>query len=84
MINLGDRVKDRVTGYEGIATARIEYLNKCVQYCVEARVGKDGKKPDGVYIDIDQLEVTKENAVEIDTEPTGGFMPNQPKAPGGR
>lgn len=82
MINLGDKVKDKVTGYEGIATSRVEYLNKCVQYCVEPKVGKDGRKPDGVYIDIDQLEVTQRSAVKIDTESTGGMMANTPKGMG--
>jgi len=78
VVELGDRVKDKVTGFVGVATAEVRYLNKCVQYCVEARVGKDNKKPETAYIDIDQLVVLKKNAVEIETEPSGGPMPNQP------
>ena len=29
MINLGDEVKDRVTGFIGIAVSRTNYLNGC-------------------------------------------------------
>lgn len=37
-INLGERVKDRITGYVGIATARGEHLDGTVRYGVEALV----------------------------------------------
>lgn len=32
MINLGDRVKDRITGFMGIITAECKYLNGCVSF----------------------------------------------------
>jgi hypothetical protein len=32
---LGSRYRDRHTGYEGVATARTEYENGCVQICLE-------------------------------------------------
>ena len=37
MILLGSQVKDKVTGFEGIAVSRIEYLSGCVQYGVRPR-----------------------------------------------
>jgi hypothetical protein len=30
-VRLGDKVRDRVTGYSGIATSRTEFLNGCIQ-----------------------------------------------------
>ena len=54
-IRLGNKVKDKVTGYTGIAVTKVEYLNGCVQFCVKPEVGKDGKMPDGEYIDVHQL-----------------------------
>ena len=30
---MGKEVKDIVTGFKGIVTAKIEYLNGCIQFC---------------------------------------------------
>ena len=77
-IKLGNKVRDKVTGYEGIATARVEYLNGCVQYCVKPKVGSDGKMPDPEYIDIQQLEVLSEGAI-IEPSETGGPQRDCPR-----
>lgn len=58
-IKLGDKVRDKITGWAGVATARCEYLNGCVQFCVQPALDKDGKHVDGRYIDVVQLEVTE-------------------------
>ncbi len=52
---LGQRLRDTVTGLEGIATARLEYLNGCMQYCISPSVDKDGKRVEGWYVDDQQL-----------------------------
>ena len=54
-IQLGDEVKDRVTGLVGIATARVQYLNGCIQYGVQRPLKKDGEKLSTEYIDQGQL-----------------------------
>ena len=78
-IELGQKVRCKVTGFEGIATSRVEFLNGCVQYCVKPKMNeKDKKMPDGEFIDQQQLEVVK-GGVEIQQEPTGGDMPDTPK-----
>ena len=56
MINLGDKVKDKVSGLVGIATERREYLNGCIQYVIQPKIDKDGKMPDGWSIDSQQIE----------------------------
>ena len=56
---LGTKLKCKVTGFTGVATARIEYLNGCIQYCIKPKVNKDGKIYEGEYIDVAQLEVVK-------------------------
>lgn len=56
-IRLGTKVVDAVTGFEGVATARLEFLNGCVQYCVTPRVDKKGKIQEGYYLDSAQLVV---------------------------
>ena len=53
---LGKKVKCKITGFEGIATAKVEYINGCIQYCVKPPA-IEGKMIDGEYIDVGQLEV---------------------------
>lgn len=31
---LGSKVKDLINGFEGVVTARLEFLTGCNQYCV--------------------------------------------------
>jgi len=54
-IKLGQRVKDKVTGFEGIAVSRILYLNGCVQYNVNPKTDKNGDTRKGLWVDEDQL-----------------------------
>ncbi|KKM13316.1 hypothetical protein LCGC14_1717390 [marine sediment metagenome] len=56
-IELGDKVKDTITGFIGIAVARIEFINGCIQYQVAPKVIKGGKFPEDVYIDKGSLIV---------------------------
>jgi hypothetical protein len=45
-VELGDKVRDRVTGHTGIATQRVECLNGCIQFTVRPRIKEDGTWPD--------------------------------------
>ncbi len=84
MIELGQKVKDLVTGFEGIVTAKAEYLNGCVQYCVMPTQTEKGKRPDGEYVDEGQLKVISQgllaakkqakNTKQDDTYRPGGDM----------
>ena len=77
-INLGDQVKDKVTGFTGIATARVEFLNGCTRIAVQTDVLKDGLSQDSPYIDEPQLEVVKKEVVECGPRDTGGPCPSIP------
>ena len=70
-IILGNKVRDKITGFEGIASAKIEYINGCIQFCVKPKIKEEGIMLDGEYIDIDQLEVI-DNGVIVESKPTGG------------
>jgi hypothetical protein len=76
-IQLGDKVRCKVTGLTGIATARCEYINGCVQFGITPPA-KGGKTMDTCYTDQKQIEVIKSQAVIVRTELTGGPM-NCPK-----
>lgn len=43
MIELGSKVCDKITGFEGIVTARIHYLHGTDRYCVERLSVDDGR-----------------------------------------
>jgi hypothetical protein len=77
-ITLGNTVKDKVTSFTGIAVARIEYINGCVQFCVKPKTSKDGKMPEGEYLDVQQLDFV-DNGISLDAEPTGGDQIDCPK-----
>jgi len=84
MIKLGQKVRDIVTGFEGIATAKVEYLNGCIQFCVKPKV-TDGKMLDSEYIDIQQLEIIDDGLLnasglfqKVKDTFTGGDMSDTP------
>jgi len=77
-ITLGNEVRDIVTGFKGIAVARVEYINGCVQYCVKPQTGEDNKMPEGEYLDVQQLEVVSDG-VTLELIPTGGPQRDCPK-----
>lgn len=52
---LGDKVKDIVTGITGHIMARSEFITGCDQYGISPKVGKDGKRPDWEYFDENRL-----------------------------
>ena len=78
-IKLGDRVKCRIDGFEGIVTAIVEYINGCIQCGVRPPVDKDGKRIDPEYIDIDQLEIINPKEKTIEVKINGGYMSDHPK-----
>lgn len=75
---LGNRVKDIVTGFTGIATAKCEYLNGCIQYCVKPPVKEEDKMPEGIYIDEGQLEFVDSGLIMPKKE-TGGPQQDTPR-----
>lgn len=76
MINLGDKVKDKVTGFKGIAIARTEWLNGCSRITVQPDRLDGGKVPDSQTFDEPQLTVLKAGQVKTGSRDTGGPIPN--------
>ena len=60
-VELGDRVKDGVTGFEGIATAATTFLNGCRRIMIQAPA-YDGKWQDERWVDEPQLSVQQRSA----------------------
>ncbi|HAM56249.1 MAG TPA: hypothetical protein DCQ64_12950 [Candidatus Rokubacteria bacterium] len=56
MIQLGDRVRDNITGFEGVATGRTEYLYGCVRICIEPSALQEGKPIEAIWFDEQRLD----------------------------
>ena len=77
--NLGDKVKDTVTGFTGIVIGRTTFLHGCVRCGVQSDKLKDGRPSDAVWIDEPQLEIVKSKAVKEGDHNTGGPCPSTPQ-----
>jgi len=42
-VKLGNRYRDKIHGFEGVATMRTEYLTGCARICLEVLVGMEIK-----------------------------------------
>lgn len=74
---LGNRYRDAVSKWEGVATARYEYMNGCVRVELSG-CDKDGK-PDSFAFDVEQVEPVDAPPVErSNPKPTGGPRGNKP------
>lgn len=56
MIELGQKATDRVTGFSGFVTGRVEYITGCKQLLVQPRVKPDGDIIESRWLDEDRLE----------------------------
>jgi hypothetical protein len=65
-INLGDRVRDRMTGIEGIAFGRSSYLTGCDHIGIKRTgTGGDGKAFDMHLVDEPLVELVEKSAFVV-------------------
>lgn len=84
-MNLGDKVKDQVTGFTGIVIARTTFLHGCVRCGVQSDKLKDGKPMESQWIDEPQLTLVAAAAVKEGAHGAGGPCPAIPqRAPDAR
>ncbi len=73
-IKLGDKVRCKLTGFTGIAVAKTEFINGCVQWSVLSKMGKDKKMPEEIGIDSQSLELVSKPKKRTKKKETGGAM----------
>lgn len=78
IIELGSEVRDRITGFRGIATSRAVHLSGCDRYWIEPKVDKDGKRLEGCWCDEGTIEVIQAptktmEGIRYSNQQTGGF-----------
>jgi hypothetical protein len=67
-VSIGDKVKDMVTGYEGIVVSESQWMNRCIRYGVQGRC-EEGKNPSEVlHLDEHQVMLITEGEVDFDLE----------------
>ena len=80
MIQLGSKVKDKITGFTGIVTGYVTYITGCNQALVVPQVGKDGTSKDAHWFDEQRLVVDKKfKPITVDNTKAKGFDKAAPK-----
>ncbi|KKL15074.1 hypothetical protein LCGC14_2509270 [marine sediment metagenome] len=80
---MGETLRDIVTGFRGVVMARAEYQSGCIHYGLQpTKIGADGKLPDWEYLDSSRVERVEEELVgfkRTKKDPPSGPMQNPPK-----
>lgn len=72
-VPLGARVKDRITGLEGIAVSRTDWLYQCRRIAIQPEGLHEGKPHEVAWVDEPQVEVLQEGVI-IPMAPTGSTL----------
>ena len=77
---LGKKVRDKITGFEGIAIGEITYLYGCNQIGIAPKISKDGKREDVQWFDIGRMEIIGDGitAKEVQTDKPGSEYNDHP------
>lgn len=77
---LGLTLRDKVTGFTGIATGHVTYITGCDQLLLVPPVDKDGKLQESQWFDTQRCEVLPQgNSVTIDNGEFNGPDKAAPK-----
>lgn len=69
MIELGQKAKDKITGFEGILTARHQYITGCDQYQLSPDgLDEDGKLKEMYSFDEGRIEILGPGITKKDVE----------------
>jgi hypothetical protein len=85
-IKLGDEVEEQITGFRGIATERITYLNGCVHFDCYSKCKMDGERGPVTrrdHFDHKLLKKVGEGARALAPKLDQPVEPSRPRAPGG-
>lgn len=74
-VELGDEVRDNITGLKGVAIGITRWLNGCIRVGVQPSGLKDGKPIEAQWIDEPQLKIVKRQKVAGPKEEPGGPKP---------
>ncbi len=73
LVELGAHVQSKISGLRGVVVARSEHINGCNRYYIQPKVDKDGKLPDGWWLDENELDVLPQEPLSRGNTERGGF-----------
>jgi len=73
MFQLGQKCKDKVTGFEGVAIGHVRYISGCNQVLLSPPVGKDGAHRESHWFDEQRLIQTSKKVIVLDNTRSPGF-----------
>lgn len=79
---LGDTLRETVTGFKGVVMVRAEYSTGCIHYGLQSSKLKDGVMQDWYWLDASRLELVKSRKVKfnVDKNKPSGAFPSGPQA----
>lgn len=91
-MKVGDLLRDQITGLQGVAICRTEWLHGCIRWTLQPRELKDGKPVDSCTFDQEQLELVQtalqmaqadeaKGKAALNPGGTGGDRPDPKRAP---
>lgn len=69
---LGQEVKDKITGFAGIVIGRTQWLTNCNTYSIKSKELKDGKPMESVGFDEPSLDLVDPEPIMEESRSTGG------------
>lgn len=73
---LGQTLRDRITGFTGLAFQRVDFLNGNIQYALQPRAKDEPfEVPEALWIDHHTLEVVSEEHIDLAMQPTETVIP---------
>ena len=79
MFQFGQKCKDQITGFEGVAIGHVCYISGCNQVLLAPPINKDGNKRDAEWFDEQRLVQTSKKVIVLDNSRTPGFDKPAPK-----
>jgi len=73
-IQLGDEVRDTITGFSGVAYSLSQYVHGCSRVGIQSRKLKEGKPLPMEWFDVQQVEIITKKPTQ--TLPSGGPQQN--------
>jgi hypothetical protein len=72
---LGATVKDKITGFKGVVTGRVEYISGCNQVLVTPSIKADGDLNDARWFDEDRVELQPDPVISLTITSPGADSP---------
>jgi hypothetical protein len=78
MIDLGRKYKDKITGFEGVATGYVIYISGCNQALLSPQI-RDGKVEECRWFDEQRLDQIGDEKIVLDNSNSPGFDIEAPR-----